>query len=1114
MRTLAAMIIVLAAASAAVAQPLLTAYRAATPPQIDGDLGDACWRSACTTSPFILNSAHALPREQTIVRICWDDERLYLGVEAMEGHLDPVLNMLDLVRAEKTGRDSAVFTDDCVEIFLRPPGERYFHLAVNSIGTLYDAVSLGEPWDGDCVVAARRGTKSYAFELSVSFASLGASPAGEWRGNFARERTAVEELSTWSGLQGAFHQPAEFGDLRFAETGPAITSARIGLTAEGPVLMATVAGAADDATALRGTLASGDSLSTGALRGPGDHALSIALPDEVRQTGRVEATFELAQGDEVVQRSAAIPMTVAAGVARLSVDATDAQVEAFVGGEAVSLAGGPADAKLESGLTVVAIHARAEGEAPAVRPTITAAGRALPISWLRRTDAPDEGWQTAIDPVDWELAGADDVASWPEDAEECFLVCGLYVGEPRPPLFPKLTTFHLPRGSAQLMRFYVHLAADVSSEGYRMVVEVPAAMQHRAVEAISGMPPEVTEAARFELDGTPMARYHLNYDAPPGAGMELSIRWGDAHGGNLGYETALSSGGTHGWRHVSGTVTAPDGAVSAHPLIVKWQDRGITGTFWVDNVVFREASGDENLLNMGSFDEPEWGAHGYLKPEGPDGSMCCKMVSTPRDADRQQALWVDPEEFVPVVAGREYAVELDVRCDALGSPSSRPLCGLLFEAPADLPEGEAPLCTYFQSLDGAVTELPQAGTVTVLPPLRDVRPERARITPCYYTAALADAEVGRAYAENCWASGITWTYGKYANNVVEHVAPRGHQVILSIGWHGWNPVGADMTDFIEEHPGTRAVNFEGEPESHYFCPTWFLSDEAAPARDMLESWLVDAVNSAPYYGANWDLEQPVVDPPTFCTCERCLAAFREFAGLDPQTELSPELLLGDYRDRWVDFRCTQNAAMAGLLRAMLDKADRPIEFSVYSGFQSTRTKEHYGVDWAKLAPHIDLGIAGYGGSAENVAATVEALGDTPLIGGEMWYLSHRDDGRAAPRMETWRNRVLRKFVESGCHGVLFWWLASMDGGAFYATSEASAIIAQYEDWFRHEQRCDERVAVEGLNARDWAAFERDGRVLVLLLSFEDEPVEVSVAVDGEARPVELAAYGVEVLIVE
>ena len=1115
MRACVTALIVVAIAGAASAQPLLTAYRAPAPPQIDGDLGDACWQSACTTSPFILATGDGLPEEQTIVRVCFDDERLYIAAEALEGALEPALNMLELVRAQQTGRDANVFSDDCVEIFLQPPSGGHYHLAANSIGTLYDAREQGAQWDGDCQVAAVRGNGWYTVELSIGLASLGASPAGEWRVNFCRERTAVVEQSTWSGLQGAFHQPAQFGDLGFAEAGPAITRAGMAIGPDRLLLRAVVGGAADDATELRGVLASGDQITAASAQGPGEHTLELAFPQAVQQTGRVDASFALAQGDAVVQRSATIPMAVAAGVARLGIEATDAQVEAFVGGNLIVLADGAIDLSLEPGLNVIAIHAAADGDAPALRPAISSGGRALPVAWLRRTDAPAEGWLTAIDPEGWETVAGDAAAAWPAGAREQFLACGIYVGQRGPQIFPKLTTFYAPRGSSQLMRFYVHMAPEVPADGYRMIVEAPAALRYRSLEPISGMPPVVTSTAGVAVEGTAMTRHALTYDTMPGSGMELSIRWGDAHGASLGYQPALTAGGTHGWRRLAGTIVAPEGAVSAHPLIIKWQDRGITGTFWVDNVVFREAGSDGNLLQMGTFDEPGWPENASrLAQEGTDGSRCCRIVSTPADADRQQALWVDPEDFVTVEPGREYVVEMDVRCDQLGSPNSRPLCGLLLEAPAYLPEGELPLFTWFQTLDGVITELPHPSTVTVLPPLRDVRPAHARITPCYYASVFSDPEVARAYADNCWASGITWTYGKFANNVVEHLAPRGHQVILSIGWGGWNPIGQEMHDFRDEHPESHAVDFEGQPDENHFCPTWFLSDDAAPVRDMFERWLLDAVNAAPYAGADWDLEQPVVDPPTFCTCERCLAAFREFAGLDPQTELSPDLLLAEYRARWVDFRCTQNATMAGLIKAMLEQAERPIEFSIYSGFQSPRTMEHYGVDWAKLAPHIDMGIAGYGGTAESVAATVEALGDTPLMGGEMWYLSHNNDARPAPRMETWRNRLLRKFVESGCVGVLIWWLPPMDGGSFYATSEAAALIAEYEDWLAHERRCDERVTVEGLDARDWAAFERDGRVLVLLMSFADEPLELTVTVDGEAQPVSLAPYGTKVLVAE
>ncbi|MEA3401598.1 MAG: carbohydrate-binding family 9-like protein [Armatimonadota bacterium] len=1107
MRWAAIVLIALTTCRAAQGQPLLTAYRAETPPQIDGDLHDPCWQAASIASPFILATGDALAEEQTRVRACWDDANLYLGFEVDESYLDPRLNMLDLVKAEHADRDTPVYNDECVEIFLEPPGESYYHFAVNSEGALYDARDQGEPWDGDVRTAARRGTTSYVVEVAIGLESMEAAPEGRWRANFARERTAVQELSTWSGLQGSFHQPAKFGELRFAQAGPAVTAAAVSRKGEQVMARAEVTGAGQPR--LVGTVRAGDATAERSGEGVGTQELTITVPPQARRTGRMSASWALLDGDTAVQRSAELPMAFGLGQAELALNATDVEVSVWLSGEAIDA--GEGDLDLNRGLNVVAIHARRAGEEPALSPAVTSAERPVPVVWLRRADAPPEGWRQEIDRDGWELIASAQL--WRPGAEEVYAACGLYVGERGPQMFPKLTTFHLPRGSAQLMRVYVHAPVDVPSDDYRMVVEAPAELEYRALEVIGGTPPEVSSEPAEEAGGVEMARHLLSYGTAPAAGMDLSIRWGDENGASLGYQPALTSGGTHDWRHLSATITAPEGAASAHPLIIKWQNRSITGTFWVDNVVFREAGSDENLLKMGTFDEPAWEPTYKIKPEGPDGSNCVKLVSTQRDADRQQAIWVDGEDVVPVEPGEQYVVAMDVKCERLVSATAKPLCGLLFAAPEAMPEGELPVLTYFQSLGGAITEIPHRSSTTILPPLKDVRPHRARITPCYYSSRLTNDEVGRAYAESCWQSGITWTYGKYANNVVSVLAPRGHQVILSIGWHGWNAISEEMRAHLEAHPELQAMDFEGQPQRHTYCPTWFLSDEARPAREMLQRWLLDAVNSHPYAGANWDLEQPVVDPPTFCTCERCIAEFRRVAGIGEDVEITPQTLLEEHRDAWVDFRCSQNAEMAGLLRDMLQKAERPIEFSLYSGFQSARTREHYGVDWAKMRPHLDVGIAGYGGSAESVAATVEALGDVPLIGGEMWYLSHRDDARPAPRMEIWRNRLLRKYVESGCHGVLIWQLASMDGGAFYATSEASAIIAEYEDWFRHEQRCDERVTVEGLPNRDWAAFERNGQVLVLLMNFRDEPVQTTVTVDGQANVREMEACGTDVFIV-
>ena len=82
----------------------------------------------------------------------------------------------------------------------------------------------------------------------------------------------------------------------------------------------------------------------------------------------------------------------------------------------------------------------------------------------------------------------------------------------------------------------------------------------------------------------------------------------------------------------------------------------------------------------------------------------------------------------------------------------------------------------------------------------NARPKRASARACS-RCVLADPLVAQAYADNCYASGITWTYGRADNSVVPHLLDRGHQVFLSILWEPWHrPPG---TRDLREHPTCR-----------------------------------------------------------------------------------------------------------------------------------------------------------------------------------------------------------------------------------------------------------------------------------------------------------------------
>lgn len=1085
-----------------VAQPLLTAYRAAQPPVIDGRLDEPCWQAAVASSQFLLATGDGLPAEQTIVRLCWSPTHLYVGIEAHEPLLDPVLNMLHKVKADAAGPDAAVFGDDCVELFLQPPGQPYCHFAANSATGTYEGRGMDKAWSCDWQCQTSRGKTAYSVEMAIPFAALGSDPSGEWRWNATRHRPQDKEYSTWSGLHGAFHQSEQFGRLRFLDPGPGCSPVELATSDRGESLSLKTTGE----VALEAEIASPKGTTSEHVSGTGPLRLEVPIPASAQAAGSYRLVYRLRTGDTLLAESAPLVRVLAAGVAELKLTTAQATAQVFLNGQSVALVGDRGELHLGGGMNVIQIAATTGGDNPLLLPTVSQDGGPLPLRWRVAQNVASTFFGAGSLPDDWELAPPG--AFWSGKGQpRCFAIAAIYVGPAEPPLFPKTARFLVPQGSTQLLRAYLPIPPELLRDDYRFVVETPARLACTALEPFGAQDLQVEHT---EPVGDSV-RQVLSFAAIPGSGMELSLRWGDANGSTLAYQPALTAGGTQDWHHLKATITPPAGATSVHPLVIKWQNRGYVGTFWVDNVVFRRADSDQNLLAMGTFDEPTWKRS--FPAEGPDGSKCFKVIAKPDETDRQQACWVDEKESVPVEPDVSYVIELDVKCDQLGSREARPFVGLLLaDRGTDQRQADLPLRTYASALGGSLLSWPREGTVGILPPLRNVRPQRARIAPCYYGPRFTNPQVEAAFAENCYRSGITWTYGKTANGVVPLLAPRGHKTILSIGWEPWSAPAASR-EFAESHPDVQALGFDGKRSPHVLCPTWLLNEGDAVLGE-LETWLLGAVAKGDYAGANWDLEQPVVDPPTFCVCPRCLAAFRAWAKLPDDGIIDPKTLLAEHRAAWTDFRCQQNADMAGKLRAMLRKSPHPIEFSLYSGYQDQRTREHYGVDWARMAPHLDFAIAGYGGGAKNIAATVAALHGVPFMGGEMWYLSDTSDAQSTPRYETWRNRLLRQFAQSGGNGCLIWYLPPMDGGAFYATSEAAELIARYEDYFRLEQRCDQRLTVTGIPADDWAAFARDGQVLVMLLNFAGTEKTASVVLGNRQVERKLAPYGADLFILE
>jgi len=189
-------------------------------PVIDGTPDEAVWARGQELSAFEL-AGGGVASQQTHARVLCDGQRLYVAAVCDETHMGEMA--AGGIRARLTQRDSAIWTDDCIEIFLAPYPAKpdYFHIIVGAAGGIYDAKEKDRTFNADVEVAVTRGQESWTVEVAIDLRSLSQQaylPRQLKLGdtvhfNLCREETPHGELSCWSAGGGGFHNRAGFADL-------------------------------------------------------------------------------------------------------------------------------------------------------------------------------------------------------------------------------------------------------------------------------------------------------------------------------------------------------------------------------------------------------------------------------------------------------------------------------------------------------------------------------------------------------------------------------------------------------------------------------------------------------------------------------------------------------------------------------------------------------------------------------------------------------------------------------------------------------------------------------------------------------------------------------------
>jgi hypothetical protein len=210
-----------------------------TPPLLDlptapsgwrGDraLLDLAWTMVPTLPPFRRAQDGSPARQQTVARLLDDGTALYAHFSCSDGR----------IVAPRTGRDTAIFHDEVVELFIAAGDEEpteYFEFEVSPAAVLLDArirnprsrrdgLEVDVEWDcpGIGWAACRDDAAGrWVAALRVPWGSLTETPTEQWRLNLYRidraENPKDDEYSCWSPTMTApadFHRPAAFAHMR------------------------------------------------------------------------------------------------------------------------------------------------------------------------------------------------------------------------------------------------------------------------------------------------------------------------------------------------------------------------------------------------------------------------------------------------------------------------------------------------------------------------------------------------------------------------------------------------------------------------------------------------------------------------------------------------------------------------------------------------------------------------------------------------------------------------------------------------------------------------------------------------------------------------------------
>jgi len=414
-------------------------------------------------------------------------------------------------------------------------------------------------------------------------------------------------------------------------------------------------------------------------------------------------------------------------------------------------------------------------------------------------------------------------------------------------------------------------------------------------------------------------------------------------------------------------------------------------------------------------------------------------------------------------------------------------CAILIECPL-YNKKETNIYYYTIAEKGYICEIPQKLKVNILPPVNGKQPKKYIVQ--LWTGWLSSID-NPAIEEYMLKFLAKIGVNEVCSSTNKICSELNIKKVRLIDFNEWN---IDCKPYLKENPQDALVDFKGErrykPEdarNNQICTTLLLND--TPAWEFVKKSIKGWIEKYNVDHVNWDYESNVFESYISCYCDRCLNEFKKFAKISYDKKLGPEMIKKEYKKEWIEFMNIRMAKLAGKIKNAVKEVNPDIKFSVYSAYQSEYHKEKYGIDWKYLSDKIDFAMCGYGRNEKELKDTLNVLGKTPLVCGELIY-PYDEKSEEYPQYATKATLARRATDSTG--GFLIYTLAELDGRSFYSIGEISRLISDCEEFFIEHKKDNSLVNVEGISIDDVVVFTSGRKRLIILINESDKEKEAKI----------------------